>query len=141
MPAGDRTGPAGMGPMTGRGMGYCAGFGAAGYDAAGYDAPGWAGWGPGRRFYGRRGRGFRGRPGRWGGGGWGYRHWYHATGLPGWVRDQRFAGSGYPPGAAYGPPHVPPSREQELEMLKGEAEWLKEQLDAISQRMDELSEE
>ena len=28
MPRGDRTGPAGMGPMTGRGMGYCgAGYG------------------------------------------------------------------------------------------------------------------
>jgi hypothetical protein len=27
MPAGDRTGPKGMGSMTGRGMGYCAGSG------------------------------------------------------------------------------------------------------------------
>lgn len=26
MPGGDRTGPMGMGPMTGRGAGYCAGF-------------------------------------------------------------------------------------------------------------------
>ena len=26
MPRGDRTGPAGMGPMTGRGAGYCAGY-------------------------------------------------------------------------------------------------------------------
>jgi len=26
MPAGDRTGPRGMGPMTGRGAGYCAGY-------------------------------------------------------------------------------------------------------------------
>jgi len=26
MPGGDRTGPIGMGPMTGRGMGYCTGF-------------------------------------------------------------------------------------------------------------------
>jgi hypothetical protein len=26
MPWGDRTGPAGMGPLTGRGLGYCAGF-------------------------------------------------------------------------------------------------------------------
>lgn len=25
MPGGDGTGPAGLGPMTGRGMGYCAG--------------------------------------------------------------------------------------------------------------------
>ncbi|MBA7569646.1 hypothetical protein ES708_11387 [subsurface metagenome] len=26
MPGGDRTGPTGMGPMTGRGVGYCAGY-------------------------------------------------------------------------------------------------------------------
>ena len=26
MPGGDRTGPLGMGPMTGRGLGYCTGF-------------------------------------------------------------------------------------------------------------------
>jgi hypothetical protein len=36
---------------------------------------------------------------------------------------------------------VPPSREQEIGMLKDEAEWLKEQLNTINQRMDELSEE
>jgi hypothetical protein len=31
MPRGDRTGPAGMGPMTGRAAGYCAGYGTPGY--------------------------------------------------------------------------------------------------------------
>jgi len=31
MPAGDRTGPMGQGPMTGRGAGFCAGFGVPGY--------------------------------------------------------------------------------------------------------------
>ena len=31
MPGGDRTGPMGQGPMTGRGAGYCAGFGMPGY--------------------------------------------------------------------------------------------------------------
>ena len=31
MPRGDRTGPAGMGPMTGRAAGYCAGYPAPGY--------------------------------------------------------------------------------------------------------------
>ncbi len=45
MPRGDGTGPMGQGRMTGRGMGYCAGF----------DSPGYmnAGWGGGRM----RGRG------------------------------------------------------------------------------------
>jgi len=31
MPFGDGTGPRGMGPMTGRGAGYCAGFGQPGF--------------------------------------------------------------------------------------------------------------
>ncbi|MEA3505965.1 MAG: DUF5320 domain-containing protein, partial [Elusimicrobiota bacterium] len=31
MPAGDRTGPAGRGPMTGRGAGFCAGSASPGY--------------------------------------------------------------------------------------------------------------
>lgn len=50
MPRGDMTGPAGYGPMTGRGAGYCAG-----YPTPGYMRP-W-GWGGGRR----RGRMFHGR--------------------------------------------------------------------------------
>ena len=133
MPAGDRTGPTGMGPRTGRGMGYC----------GGYDAPGWSHWGPGRRLYdappayvGGRGRGIRG--GRWGGyggGGRGWRHWYHATGLPRWAR------WGPPPAWEYAAPWEPSSREQEIEMLRDEAEWLKDQLGAIHERMDDLSQE
>jgi hypothetical protein len=121
MPAGDRTGPEGMGPRTGRGMGYC----------SGYDAHGWAYPGFGRGFVG--GRGYGGRLMR--GGGWGWRHQFYATGLPRWAR------WGPPPVAAYGAPFARPSREQEVEMLKGEAEWLKEQLDAIAQRMEELGQE
>ena len=31
MPLGDRAGPAGLGPMTGRGAGYCAGYSVPGY--------------------------------------------------------------------------------------------------------------
>nr|WP_027357262.1 DUF5320 domain-containing protein [Desulfofundulus thermocisternus] len=52
MPRGDRTGPWGAGPMTGRGMGFCAGYNQPGFASA----PGWwcrprrgAGWGAGRR--------------------------------------------------------------------------------------------
>jgi hypothetical protein len=52
---------------------------------------------------------------------------------------------GHPPaaayGAPYGAPYEPPSQAQEVAMLKDEAEWLKEQLDAISKRMGELSQE
>ena len=51
MPRGDGTGPEGMGPMTGRGAGYCAGT-----DAPGFGAPGFGrgfGLGGGRcnRFF------------------------------------------------------------------------------------------
>lgn len=52
MPKGDRTGPDGMGPMTGRQMGYCAGFDAPGYANAGFGR----GFGRGRGL--GRGRGF-----------------------------------------------------------------------------------
>ena len=51
MPRGDRTGPTGAGPMTGRAAGFCAGFA----------APGYAGGGEARG----RGMGF-GRGGGWG---------------------------------------------------------------------------
>lgn len=34
MPRGDRTGPAGMGPRTGRAAGYCAGYSTPGYTRA-----------------------------------------------------------------------------------------------------------
>ncbi len=47
MPGGDGTGPNGEGPMTGRGMGFCAGF----------NVPGYANPGFGGRWI-RRGRGF-----------------------------------------------------------------------------------
>ena len=47
MPFGNGTGPAGMGPMTGRAAGYC----------AGYTMPGYANPVPGRGFWGRGGRG------------------------------------------------------------------------------------
>jgi len=125
MPAGDRTGPMGMGPMTGRAAGFC----------AGYDAPGYANPIPGRGFWGRG----------WRGGGRGWRHMYYATGLPGWMR----FGVGWPAppmaaawGAepwAYGAPAPGPMpREQELQMLKDHAEALKAQLDQISIRIERL---
>jgi hypothetical protein len=127
MPAGDGTGPMGMGPRTGRGAGYC----------AGYDAPGWANPFPGRGFgFGRGGgRGWGGR-----GGGWRHRNWYYATGLPRWAR------TGY--GPAWGPPpawvddaYGAPAPEQEIEFLKQQAEQLKRQLDAVNRRVEELGQE
>ncbi|NMC53320.1 MAG: DUF5320 domain-containing protein [Chloroflexi bacterium] len=72
MPRGDRTGPAGLGPMTGRRAGYCAGL---------------------------HGAGFMNGPGRWGGlgfGGWGrgWRNMYYGGGVPG---SPWFGGAPVPP--------------------------------------------
>jgi len=50
MPQGDQTGPAGQGPMTGRGMGFCAGFNAPGFMNQGFRRGGGRGFGRGRGF-------------------------------------------------------------------------------------------
>lgn len=102
--------------MTGRGAGYCAG-----YDMPGYANPAF-GRGFGMGWGGGRGRGYR------------WRNWYHATGLPGWARFG--AGPGWAPAAGYGP--YAPTPEQEVEALKGQAQWLSEQLEAINKRLEEL---
>jgi hypothetical protein len=53
MPRGDRTGPNGAGQMTGRALGYCAG-----YNEPGFTAEGGRGRGFGRGLGGGRGRGY-----------------------------------------------------------------------------------
>lgn len=117
MPYGDRTGPNGMGPMTGRGMGFCTGN-----DRPGCYEPG-PGMGRGRSF--GRGGGGRGL----GGGGRGWRNMFHATGLPGWARF-----GGYGPGAA----PAAPDPEAEKQALRGQADALRGQLDQIQSRLDAL---
>lgn len=114
MPRGDRTGPMGAGPMTGRGLGYCGGYGEPGYMHPG-PGRGWGGYGWGR--------------------GRGWRHGYRATGLPFWARYEEGWG---PP--AWGPGAPAPTQEQEAAQLKAQAEWLQDQLDAIQGRLDELQE-
>jgi hypothetical protein len=81
MPRGDRTGPLGMGPRTGRGLGYC----------AGYPGPGFISPGPGFGF--GRGMGFRGGFGR--GMGFGRGRAWRRAGLGG------FFGYPYPPYYGY----------------------------------------
>jgi len=110
--------------------------------------PGYANPMPGRGLGMGWGRG-RGRSG----GGRGWRHWYYATGLPGWARFGYAPAWGAPPSAAYSqgqygaPPSAayfqdqygaPPTPEQEVEFLKAQAEGLQQQLDAVSQRIAEL---
>jgi len=53
MPRGNKTGPAGQGPLTGRGRGYCAGYNQPGFMTPGFG--GGRGWGRGLgRGFGRR---------------------------------------------------------------------------------------
>ncbi|MFZ6017801.1 MAG: DUF5320 domain-containing protein [Nitrospirota bacterium] len=101
MPFGDRTGPLGLGPRTGRAMGYCAGFG----------MPGYANPVPGRGWFGR---------------GRGWRHWYWATGIPGW------AGYDYP---LYAPEFT---AKDEMNILQDQADFLKKQLEDIQNRISTL---
>jgi len=115
--------------MTGRRAGYCAGYG----------VPGFASFVPGRGFGG--GRGWSGGWGGGWGGGRGWRHWYYATGLPGWARFGYAPAWGEPPAWGYGPDVAPPSPQEEAGFLKRQAEWLQQQLDAISQRIQELEQE
>ena len=113
MPRGDRRGPDGLGPMTGRRAGYC----------AGYDVPGYAndrvppmGMGRGLGRGGGRGRGRGGGRGR-------------GRGTP------------YPyPGPYYEPlPVQPPVASQdEVTYLEGAAERLEADLKAIKDRIKEL---
>jgi hypothetical protein len=116
MPGGDGTGPAGMGPRSGRSAGYC----------AGYAAPGYANPGPG---FGR-------------GGGRGWRNWFRATGAPGWAR----AAQGYPAwgsgrGWRYWSGPAAQTPEQELEWLRNEAQALDSRLGEIKNRMQSLEQE
>jgi len=126
MPAGDGTGPVGAGPMTGRAAGYCAGYG----------VPGYMNPIPGRGRYARFGWGGRGGYGR----GRGWRHWYYATGMPGWARAYYGmpAYAGWPAPVSWGA--VPPemTTEQETSMLKHEAEMLQSQLEDVQNRLEVL---
>jgi len=115
MPFGDGTGPLGMGPMTGRAAGYCAG-----YSVPGYMNP---------TVFGR-GRGFWGR-------GRGWRHWYYATGLPFWARSP-YSGYATPyyQGMTY--PPVSMSKEDRLNALRDQAEMLQKNLEDINTSISEL---
>ena len=116
MPGGDRTGPRGMGPMTGRGRGYCAGFAAPGYVNAG------TGWGRGMAW--GRGRGW--------GSGFAWRRgpaYGPVYGMPQWA----------PAGGPWEARQI--SREEELAYLKDQARALRDELDAIGDRVSELEAE
>jgi hypothetical protein len=114
MPRGDRTGPLGMGPMSGRAAGYCAEFHTAGFK----NRPLWQDF----RFGFARNFGLGTR-----GGGYGWRHMLWATGLPGWMRLGR-----------YSAPQPNTDASLERQALKSQAEALQSQLDLIKKRMSEI---
>ena len=123
MPRGDKTGPNGAGPMTGRAAGYCAGYSVPGYinPICGYGRGIGRGWG---RGFGRGwGRGFR---------------------------RQRIA---YPPPTAvqpvypttYTPIPQPQTPEQEIvalenyqKSLEAEKKDLDQEMDGVKARIEEL---
>lgn len=108
MPRGDGTGPAGLGPMTGRAAGYC----------AGYNAPGYANPIP-RRGMGFS-RGFRGR-------GFGWRRWN-------FIPDVAIE----PVTQPYPAESVNLNKEQEKKILEAEKAEIEAELKAVEKRLKEL---
>lgn len=123
MPRGDRTGPWGAGPMTGRAAGYCAGYSVPGFmnPIGGY----------GRRWGRGRGRGFGRGLGRGFGRGW-YVYPPPAVGQP-----------AYP--QAYPPVAQPQSPKQEVaalenyqKALEAEKADLEQEMGGVKARIEEL---
>lgn len=118
MPRGDATGPMGMGPMTGREAGYCAGNNMPGY----LNKAGERGFCMG---FGRRAN-FDNRGGQ--GGGFRRRNRFFATGVPGRARFGGFAA-----------PFQKIDTETEEQALRRHADLLQSEMDAIKKRLDELT--
>ena len=108
MPGGDKTGPQGYGPRTGRGLGYCSGNDHPGYATTPY--------GRGFGFFRRRGRGFgRGRG-----------FWYHGPNLP--VYPSQNPQETYPK----------PSKDEEKIYLQQSIQNLEQELNALRDRLAQL---
>lgn len=130
MPAGDGSGPAGMGSRTGRGLGYCNGYESPGFTRG---VPmGGGGFGRGAGF--GRGRGFgRGAGfGRGFGRGFGFagRRFYPAYGNVQPVAQGQ--------AQAQVQPQVQYTKENEIADLKAERRFIEEDLRAIDQRLKDL---
>ncbi len=128
MPGGDRTGPWGMGPMTGRGLGFCSGYAEPGYMSPGFGY----GYGVGRGgipWGGGRGRAFGGGRGRY----WGAQAW----GAP------PVGPYGYGPYQAgpWGPYGYQQNPEDERAFLEDQLVGLQAQIKSIQDRIEELSQE
>ena len=114
MPRGDRTGPTGVGPGTGRMKGFCMGFGSSGTLNSSQNSA---------------------YPGR-GGGSRGWRNRFFNAGLTGWRRSAGFGprqdtGEFADPGLGFEP-------EPQLETLKAQAGYLEKVLEGIKRRIQKM---
>jgi len=116
MPAGNGRGPVGTGPMTGRGAGYC----------AGYTVPGCANPVRGGGYYGYER----------GGGGRGWRNQFYASGAAFRGRGFRNLQNRDETGFNYRGSEF--SSENELRLLKEQAEIIQSELASVSERIKEL---
>jgi hypothetical protein len=105
MPRGDGTGPAGMGPLTGRAAGYCAGYGMPGYaNPWGGRMRGAFGWGRGRF---------------WGYGGF-------------WGQPYGYSPYGYAPyGVQYSAEQEKDTLQSQVEFFEGQIEGLKKRIEEL----------
>lgn len=119
MPRGDRTGPNGMGPMTGRGAGYCAGFSVPGF----------------MNPFGMQGQGFS-RGGRRGGRGYGRGFGYFAQILP-YVNPAYYPVEA--PQLGYDNPEASvDSANRRLEVLRNQADQLESTLKSLKNHIEDL---
>ncbi len=134
MPWGDRTGPWGEGPRTGRGAGYCSGYPVPG--SANPDVPG-----RGRGYGYGRGRGWGGGRGHGRGRGWG-RGFGRGRG---WGRGYPYYPPAYndPAGEPYPYPYAPvqSSPEDELKYLESAAKNVEQELETIHKRIADIKNE
>ncbi|MDP8267435.1 MAG: DUF5320 domain-containing protein [Candidatus Tenebribacter davisii] len=114
MPRGDRTGPNGMGPVTGRGLGYC----------TGYESPGFTKGVPrGGAGFGRGyGQGFGRGMGRGYGRGFGYSTGYQNPVYPNYPAPQY-------------------SAKDEAQYIETDIDALKDELKTMEKRLSELKKE
>jgi hypothetical protein len=114
MPGGDRTGPLGHGPMTGRSLGYCTGKNMYGYMSPSY----------GRGFGRGQGRGFaRGFRGRGRGFGRGYDDY------------------DYRPQQSYTNEPYQPTKDEEKKYLENMVKSLEEEIKLIQEKLQQLTKE
>jgi len=110
MPGGDGTGPLGLGPRTGRALGFC----------AGYNVPG---------YMNIAGRGFRRFFGRGFGRGFAWRRWMFAQ----VIAPYRIWEPIYPPTPGYYP-----TKEEQIRNLESEARAIEEEQKELGREMEEI---